>query len=147
MSSLCRKTDNAPVRMTAFAVAAAFALMGCAGVAPQACAPGLMRMTQAELFFGREMAGRAMVSEEEWRRFLDDEVTPRFSDGFSVADIYGQYRNRGGAIAREQSKQLLVLTAGGSADEAKLDAIRDAYRRRFNQESVLLVESPVCAAF
>jgi hypothetical protein len=29
----------------------------------------------------------------------------------------------------------------------KLNAIRDAYKRRFNQESVLLVESPVCAAF
>jgi len=102
-------------------------------------------MTQAQLFFGRNIAGRGTVSDDEWRRFLDEEVTPRFPVGFSVSDIDGQYRNAGGAIVRERSKQLLIVDSNG--DEAKLDAIRDAYKRRFNQESVLLVESPVCAAF
>ena len=29
----------------------------------------------------------------------------------------------------------------------QLNAIRDAYKRRFNQESVLLIEAPVCGAF
>ncbi len=102
-------------------------------------------MIQAQLFFGRNIAGGGMVSDEEWRRFLDEEVTPRFSAGFSVADIDGQYRNAGGGIVRERSKQLLIVGPGG--EETKLNAIRDAYRRRFNQESVLLAESPVCAAF
>lgn len=102
-------------------------------------------MKQAQLFFGRSIADRGMVSEEEWQRFLDEEVTSRFPAGFSVADVDGQYRNAGGGIARERSKQLLIVGPGG--DETKLNAIRDAYKRRFNQESVLLVESPVCAAF
>ena len=106
-----------------------------------------MRATQAELFFGRNVAARAMVSEEEWQRFLDEDVSPRFPDGFSVSDVYGQYRNNAGTIVREQSKQLLIVIAGAGADEAKLNAIRDAYKRRFNQESVLLVETPVCAEF
>jgi len=101
-------------------------------------------MTQAQLFFGRNIAGRGTVSDDEWRRFLDEEVTPRFPVGFSVSDIDGQYRNASG-IVRERSKQLLIVISGG--DETKLNAIRDAYKRRFNQESVLLVESPVCAAF
>ena len=107
-------------------------------------------MKQVQLFFGRNIAGRAMVSDDEWRRFLDEEVTTRFPTGFSVAEIDGQYRNAGGGIAREQSKELLIIVPAGAADaadEAKLAAIRDAYKRRFNQESVLLVESPVCAAF
>jgi hypothetical protein len=130
-----------------FAVGIFLLLVGCAGLAPQACAPGLMRMEQAELFFGRDVSGRAMVSEQEWRLFLDEEVSTRFPAGFSVADVYGQYRNNAGAIAREQSKQLLIVIAGGAADEAKLNAIRDAYKRRFNQESVLLVDTPVCAGF
>ena len=104
-------------------------------------------MVQAELFFGRDATGRAMVSEEEWREFLDDEVSPRFPDGLSVADVYGQYRNSGGGIARERSKQLLIATTGGAADDAKLNAISDAYKRHFGQESVLLVETPVCAGF
>jgi len=114
---------------------------------PQACGPGLMRMTQAQLFFGRDITGRAMLSEDEWRAFLDSEVTPRFPAGFSVSDIYGQYRDSAGKIAREQTKELLIISQGGPSNDAKLKAIRDAYKRRFNQESVLLVESPVCAGF
>ena len=106
-----------------------------------------MHMTQAQLFFGRDIQGRAMVSEEQWRSFLDQEVTPRFSAGFSVSDIYGQYRNVAGQIAREQSKELLIISQGGASDDAKLNEIREAYKSRFNQESVLLVENPVCAGF
>jgi hypothetical protein len=135
------------------AVAAALVLTGCAGLGSNACAPGLQAMKQAQLFFGRNVAGRGMVSDEEWRRFLDEEVTSRFPAGFSVADIDGQYRNAGGGITRERSKELLIIIPGGTADAAgaadaaKLAAIRDAYKRRFSQESVLLVESPVCAGF
>jgi len=88
-----------------------------------------------------------MVSDEEWLAFLDQEVTPRFPAGFSVSDISGQYRNAAGQIAREQSKELLVISQGDASDDAKLNAIRDAYKRRFNQKSVLFVESPVCAGF
>jgi hypothetical protein len=139
------KTARIIVRRAFAPMMMALALAGCAGLGSNACAPGLERMIQAELFFGRNIAGRAMVSDDEWRQFLDEEVTPRFPAGFSVADIDGQYRNAGGGIVRERSKQLLIVGPGG--EETKLNAIRDAYRRRFNQESVLLVESPVCAAF
>ncbi len=88
-----------------------------------------------------------MLSEDEWRLFLDQEVTPRFPDGLSVYDVYGQYRNSAGMIAREQSKELAIVLPGSASDAAKLDSIRDAYKRRFNQESVLLVETPACASF
>jgi hypothetical protein len=137
--------DPVAVWLRALALAGALVLAGCAGAGTNSCAPGLQTMIEARLFFGREVAGRGMVSDQEWRRFLDEEVTPRFPAGFSVADIDGQYRNAAGMITREPSKQLLIVDLG--LDEAKLSAIRDAYKRRFNQESVLLVESPVCAAF
>jgi len=132
---------------SAIVTATLLGLQSCAGFMPQACGPGLMRMTQAQLFFGRDITGRAMLSEDEWRAFLDSEVTPRFPAGFSVSDIYGQYRDSAGKIAREQTKELLIISQGGPSNDAKLKAIRDAYKRRFNQESVLLVESPVCAGF
>ena len=104
-------------------------------------------MVQAELFFGRNVPARAPVSEEEWQRFLDEEVSPRFPEGFSVANLLGQYRNSTGMIVREGSKELLIVLPGSLSDRTKLNAIRDAYKRRFNQESVLLAESPICAAF
>ena len=137
--------DTIAVWPRAFAPVFALVLAACAGAGPNICAPGLERMIQAQLFFGRNVTGRDMVSDEEWLRFLDEEVSPNFPAGFSVSDIDGQYRNAGGGIVRERSKQLLIVGPGGN--EIKLNAIRDAYKRRFNQESVLLVEFPVCAAF
>jgi hypothetical protein len=131
----------------ALALVGALVLTGCAGVGTNACAPGLQAIMQAQLFFGRNVMGRGMVSDEEWTRFIDEEVTPRYPAGFSVADADGQYRKAGSGIARERSKELLIVIPGGAADETKLAAIRDAYKRRFNQESVLLVETPACAAF
>jgi hypothetical protein len=95
------------------------ALQACAGLAADACGPGLMRMTQAQLFFGRDIERRAMVSDAQWRDFLDQEVTPRFPDGFSVADDAGQYRDQSGTIVREPSKQLLILSRDPGADAPK----------------------------
>ena len=34
------------------------------------------------------------VNEADWRRFLHREVTPRFPDGLSVVDVYGQWQGR-----------------------------------------------------
>src|SRR3954471_8168873 len=92
------------------AIPVLLALQACAGLAADACGPGLMRMTQAQLFFGRDIEHRAMVSDEQWRDFPDQEVTPLFPDGFSVSDVSCQYRDQSGAIVREPSKQLLIFS-------------------------------------
>jgi hypothetical protein len=99
------------------------------------------------LFFGRGMMGREAVSDEGWRKFLDEEITPRFPDGFTVVDTYGQWRNAGGMIATERGKELIVIAKESADEAARIAAIRDAYKRRFMQESVLFVQSPACAAF
>jgi hypothetical protein len=104
-------------------------------------------MTRLELFFGRNVMGREAVSDEAWRGFLDEDVTPRFPDGFTAADTYGQWRNGAGMIAMERGKQLTVIAPGSAEDIARINAVRDAYKRRFMQESVLFVQSPTCAAF
>jgi len=133
-----------PLRIAA-ATIAVMSMQGCAAIAPPACGSGLTPMTQAQLFFGRDIERRATVSDQQWQDFIDQEVTPRFPDGFSVWDVTGQYRDQSRTIVREPGKQVLIFTR--TADEPKLNAIRDAYNGRFKQESVLLVQSPVCAGF
>jgi hypothetical protein len=128
------------------AVLGALLLSGCAG-APIACAPGTNPTTRLELFFGRNVMGREVVSDEDWRKFLDEEVTRRFPDGFTVIDTYGQWRNAGGSIAMERGKELIVIAQASADEAARIGAIRDAFKRRFMQESVLFAQSPACAAF
>jgi hypothetical protein len=114
---------------------------------PITCSAGLHRATTAELFFGRNVEDNGVVSESDWGQFVDAEVTPRFPDGLSVNDVYGQWRNPTGAFVREPSKALFLVLSGAPDERQKLDLVRNAYKARFHQESVMLVEQQACVAF
>jgi hypothetical protein len=124
------------------AAAALLALAACTPPPSQttalACAAPLKPALQVDLYFGA-------VGEAEWRTFLDQEVTPRFPDGLSVIDAYGQYRNRRGTIERERAKLLVIVVFDAPAHAARVQAIVDSFIRRHGHESVLRVERPVCA--
>lgn len=130
------------------------ALGGCAttpattGQGAAACRAPLKAMTQVDLYFGRNIPTGGEVSDAQWRQFLDEVVTPRFPDGLSVLDVYGQWKStRTGAIARERSKRLSIIVPDAAAAASEVEAIKAAYKQRFRQESVLQSEAGVCAAF
>ncbi|HKU99733.1 MAG TPA: DUF3574 domain-containing protein [Vineibacter sp.] len=134
------------LRFTAAAAILVMALAACA--TPPSCPAPAKSTTQVDLYFGRDIAGKAEVSEAQWARFVDEEVTPRFPAGLTVTDARGQYRDtQTGKIDRERSKRLTVLVDDLAASRPKLEAIAEAYKRRFQQQSVLRVEGLVCAAF
>jgi len=85
---------------------------GCVTVSPP-CVGAARPQLRAELIFGRSIKGGDVVSEAAWRRFLDEEVTPRFPDGFTVIDGRGQWRGEGQTkIVKEASKVLVVAMPG-----------------------------------
>jgi hypothetical protein len=132
--------------MKAALLAAMAVVFASPALAKGACAPGLHSAVVAELFFGRN-SDAGEVSEDDWRGFLDAEVTPRFPDGLTVWDGRGQWRGPDGVLERESSKVLLLALSGPVADQAKLEAIRSAYKAKFHQQSVLLVERVECVGF
>jgi len=137
------------VRTTVLA-AALLALSACAPPAPQTaaptCAAPLKPALQVDLYFGLATKDRE-IGDVEWVAFLNEEVTPRFPDGLSVLDVAGQYRIPTGRITRERSKLLVVVVLDAPAHLPKVQAIVDAYKKQFNQLSVLRVERSICAAF
>lgn len=106
---------------------------------------------QTELYFGRGTDDTdSEITDEQWQDFLDTEVTPRFPDGLTVLDGYGQFLNASGTIAAEDSTVLIILAPLDPTGEtsAALDEIREAYKVAFDQESVLRTDTyPVCTAF
>jgi hypothetical protein len=111
--------------------------------------PQEQRMLVAEFFFGRDRAGRRMVSDAEWGDFLARSVTANFPDGLTVFDGYGQWRNPAtGAIGRNPGvKIVLVAVKRGPDLPNRLSAVMDAYKARFHQQSVGLITRDSCAAF
>src|SRR5262249_42374487 len=135
-----RKRSLATLGMTLGALAAS----ACAPLPPQCAAP-LKPALEVHLYFGRETASGGEVSEAEWAQFLAAAVTPRFPDGLSVTDITGQYREPTGRIARERSKLMVIVLFDAPAHAPRVQAIVDAYSKRWGQYSVFRTEHSVCA--
>jgi hypothetical protein len=126
------------------------AAAGC-GVAPSprpaGPVPDTVSLARTELVFGRRRPDGGIVTDAEWGAFVAEHVTPRFPNGFTVLDATGQYRDRAGRIVTEPTKILLIVHPPDAPVRAALQALRDVYRRLFDQDSVLLISAPAEAGF
>jgi Protein of unknown function (DUF3574) len=104
-------------------------------------------MVRDTLYFGRNRLNGGTVREAEWRRFLNETITPRFPDGLTVVKATGQWRNASGQIEREASEVVTVLHSGDPTARGKISEIIAEYRRRFDQEAVLRERAATCARF
>jgi NADH:ubiquinone oxidoreductase subunit E len=109
-------------------------------------------LIQEDLYFGRNIAGGGEVSEADFQRFLDQEVTPRFPNGLTVYEADGQFLSsflKGAAtLIQEPSKVVSLIFEDTAENEAAIDQIIQAYKQQFQQESVLqVVDEAIQVAF
>lgn len=104
-------------------------------------------MSRVELYFGLAREGRRPVSNKDWAHFVDTQIGPRFPDGFTVLTGQGRWRTERGAIVKETSHVLIVWYHPGPSVEAKIEALRDVYRRQFSQKSVMRADGSGCVSF
>ena len=110
------------------------------------CSPGFERYSEYRMFFWRSRPEGGTVSDGEWRDFLAAEVTLRFPDGLTVVDGTGQWHDSKSAIGREGAKLLIVLAEPGADAVRRTKEIAEAYKRAFDQQSVLRAVETVCTA-
>jgi hypothetical protein len=103
--------------------------------------------TRAELFFGQSMPEGKSLSPAEWQHFVDEQLTPVFSEGLTIVEASGQYKSRAGAIAKEPSKLVIVVYKSAAEKESAIRKLIDEYKRQFRQESVLWTSEKVDAKF
>jgi Protein of unknown function (DUF3574) len=112
------------------------------------CDGALQAQQVAQLFFGRNVEDRARVSEADFSGFVLREVSPRFPDGFTVIDAAGQWRDaRRGTIVHEASKIIEIVLPAGEDNRVKIEAIVEAYKLQFQQQSVGLIVAAACVRF
>jgi hypothetical protein len=111
-----------------------------ADAAPAPCRSGSRPYSRVELYLGGAHADAA------WRDFLAKVVTPRFPDGLTVIEGAGQWRGPRG-IERERSRVIVILYQPDATSDRRVEAIREAYKARFKQHSVLRVDSTACVSF
>jgi hypothetical protein len=102
------------------------------------------------LYFGLGLADHPEqgISEQDWRAFLDKEVTPRFPSGLSVLDVYGQWQGKNEtAPERLRSKMLVIYYADSKENRDRIAAIRTAWKQKTGDQSVLQVTEPAEVSF
>lgn len=110
---------------------------------------------RSELYFGvGEESGPSaraqtdVISEAQWRAFLDREVTPRFPDGLTVFDAYGQWLFRGASEPnRLRTKVLVILHEDTPQRRNDIEAIRLAWKQATRHQSVLWSRQAVEVSF
>lgn len=76
-------------------------------------------------------------------------MTPRFPDGLTVLGGNGQWKGEDGRVVKERSKLVIILYPADSAADSgkKIEEIRSAYEKQFQQESVLRTDSTEQVSF
>ncbi|RBD75910.1 DUF3574 domain-containing protein, partial [Xanthomonas oryzae pv. oryzae] len=88
------------------------------------------------------------IDETQWRAFLDKEVTPRFPDGLTVFDAYGQWLFRGAKEPnRLGTKVLVILHEDTPQRRNDIEAIRLAWKQATGHQSVLWSRQAVEVSF
>ena len=68
-------------------------------------------------------------------------------DGLTVLSGYGQWHTDEGKPDRESLRVIVIWYERSKQGEDKIEAIRNAYRQRFDQESVMRVDGVSCVSF
>lgn len=102
---------------------------------------GPQRFVRTELFFGTATKN-AVVTEEVFLAFLDAEVSPRFPEGLTLFKGHGRFTGQNGVLVKEDPFVVILLHPYEQfkVNTRKIDAIRLAYKQKFQQESVLRVD-------
>jgi hypothetical protein len=112
------------------------------------CRGGQKPTQVAEMMFGRKIGDRIGVSEAEWGRFVDREITPRFPAGLTVFSAAGQWQDKSSnKIVHEPSKIVQIVLPGDVDEITRLNEIAEAYKTRFKQQSVGVIVRPACVSF
>ena len=111
------------------------------------CEPGDSALVRDVIYFGRNRPRGGVVSDAEWRGYVDSVVTPRFPDGLTVVEARGQWRGRGGAVERERAEVLTLFHPDDAVSRRAVDELAAEYKRRFGQEAVLRERVAACTRF
>ena len=115
-------------------------------LSPAVAPAGEVEAVETTLYFGLDLPRGETVSEENWVDFLADVVTPRFPDGFTVIDAYGQWRDPSVAdapIVRETTKIIVIVHPATAEAGGRVSEIKSLYMERFRQKSVFHTDAPV----
>lgn len=107
-----------------------------------ACPAGLHPAISAEIILTGPVP---LISQADWRGFVEREVEPRFPGSLTTDHVYADAARS--PFARVPAHSVLVLLTGADRERDGVHAIRDAWRDQFHDAKADIIESPACIGF
>lgn len=135
--------QDAATTLAALAIGALLAGTMMPAEAPLPSAQCQLRVLD-RLYFGLSTPwGEA--SDADWQRFVDQELAPRFPDGFTVLQARGHWRDASHVPLREPTRVVDLVHARDQQSEQRISEVVARYRHTFAQQSVLRLSAEVRA--
>lgn len=102
---------------------------------------------KTELYFGLSRNDSGYISLDEWQSFHDTVITQSFQNGSTTMDANGRWLNEYGTVISENSKVVVLINEMNPDISAKIDSLREKYKRYHHQSAVLRVDQKVEVSF
>ncbi len=100
------------------------------------------------LYFGRSVRDRAPVSDQEWRDFRNQVITPALPNGYTVLDGQGAWMSPRTHVTIAEATKVLVVALPETADSlTAINHIRAGWQHRFHQYVVGMTVQSGCGSF
>ncbi len=114
--------------------------------APCEGVPGEAQVT-VQLTFGRAHRDGRQIDAAEWADYLAREVSARFPGRLTVIDATAQWQHPATKRVMGEKNSLVEIIITPSPDTwERMQALREAYKKRFKQDSVGMVTTLSCAS-
>jgi hypothetical protein len=106
---------------------------------------GAAEAIETTLYFGLRTDDGGGVSEQAWTKFLAEVITPRFPDGLTVLEAYGQSdrHEADGGVTGQLTRVLIVVHPASPEATAAVAEIKAEWHRRFPGAGLFHTESDV----
>jgi hypothetical protein len=102
---------------------------------------------KTELYFGLSRNDSGVVTQDEWLAFEDTVIATLFPYGSTIFESNGKWMNESGVIISERSKLVTLINELTPELSAKIDTLRERYKRYHHQTSVMRVDQRVEVSF
>ena len=104
-------------------------------------------MTKTELYFGLSKPDGSLISSTAWQSFADTVIAKTFTEGSTIIDGQGQWLGHNGTLVSEPSKILIILSKLTPERSRQIEAVREKYKKYYQQEAVMRVDEQLKVAF
>lgn len=102
---------------------------------------------ESDIYLGLSKPDGSSISEQDFNRFKDAIILPRFKSGLSIAHIDGVWKSQDGHVVNESTRLVIIIYNDNSEDKNKIKEIAENYKKMFQQDSVLVVTKSAAINF